>query len=283
MRRKAIFSCKQAFPTIFLFVCLIVLTSTIVLAEEYTFGVVPQFETRQLHAIWKPVLEELTSSTGHTFKLLGSQNIPTFEKSVAQGEYDFIYSNPWHAVVAWEEQGYIPIIRDSSRDLTGILVVQKNGAIRAIRDLKNTEIAFPAPNAMGASLLMRSELKRMHDIDIHPIYVGTHSSVFLNVVVGSIRAGGAVMSTFLEQPKEIRDRLIVLHETRAISPHPISAHPRVPSSVVADVSLALQHMNTDHQKKRLIEQIPMYQAGPASLDEYLILKDWGVGDFYVKP
>lgn len=83
-------------------------------AKEYTFGVVPQFETHQLHTIWEPILEEITSSSGHTFKFLGNQNIPDFEKSIANGEYDFIYSNPWHAVVAWEEQGYIPIIRDTS-------------------------------------------------------------------------------------------------------------------------------------------------------------------------
>lgn len=52
-------------------------------AESYTFGVVPQFEQRKLHAIWDPIIEELEKRTGLKFKLLTTLKIQDFEKEFA--------------------------------------------------------------------------------------------------------------------------------------------------------------------------------------------------------
>jgi len=249
-------------------------------ANAYRVGIVPQLEARKLHAIWQPILDELAVATGHTFTLVGEKDIPAFEKAFAAGDYDFVYLNPWHAVIAWELQGYTPIVKDASRELKGVLVVPENSDIDEIQDLDGAEIAFPAPNAFGASLLMRADLKFLHGIDITPVYVDTHTSVYLNVVLGTTAAGGGILSTLNEQAPIVREQLRILYSTRASSPHPISAHPRVDPAVVARVTEALLAMAAHAESQAMLESIPMKGIGKATLAEYLVLRDWGLRDFY---
>ena len=259
----------------------IVVLSPALRAEEYTVGVVPQFEARRLHAAWQPLLDALAARTGHSFKILGNASIPEFEQSYQNGEFDFIYSNPWHALIALETQGYLPIVRDGARQLKGILVVAKNSDITDVAQLDGKEIAFPSPNALGASLLMRADLSRIFNIDITPVYVDTHTSVYLNVALGTTAAGGGVMRTLNEQPQNISGQVRVLYETRGMPPHPISVHPRVPESVRNAVQQALVELGAAPSTNPLFADIPMQQPTATRSEEYLILEDWGLREFYV--
>ena len=128
--------------------------------DSFSFGVVPQFEARHLAAIWQPILEELGARTGYRFDLVGSPRIPAFEASFLAGEFDFAYMNPYHAMLAAEGQGYVPLVRDGAGRLRGILVVRDDSPYRDVADLEGRRIAFPSPNALGASLLMRADLAR---------------------------------------------------------------------------------------------------------------------------
>ncbi len=127
-------------------------------ADTFTVGIVPQFEALRLASTWLPILEELEKRTGHTFEMIGAPTIPAFEVAFQGGEYDIAYMNPYHGVMAEQAQGYIPIVRDGSRMLYGILAVRKDSPLQDVKELDGKKIAFPAPNALGASLLMRAEL-----------------------------------------------------------------------------------------------------------------------------
>jgi len=265
----------------FVFCIFLLLHLPSIKANEYSFGVVPQFGARKLHAIWKPILNELSKKTGHSFKLIGTKTIPSFEYSFQQGEYDFAYMNPWHSLIAFERQGYVPMVRDNSRKLKGILVVRKDSGITRVKELDGQLVAFPSPNALGASLLIRADLKLLHGINIHPVYVDTHSSVYLNVALKQTKAGGGVYRSFNKQEPIIQSLLETLYETRPMSPHPISAHPRVPKVVVLQVIQAFLEMRDSPEKIRLLEQVPMSEPVRARLEDYLPLKEWNLRDFYV--
>ena len=260
---------------------LILLQSFLVNAAEYRVGVVPQFEARRLNQVWLPILEELAKRTGDSFVLLTSKSIPEFEASFQRGDFDIAYMNPWHAIVAYETQQYLPIVRDGDRKLKGILVVRKDSGITSVKQLEGAEIAFPAPNALGASLLMRADLKMIHGIDIVPKYVDTHSSVYLNVALQSTMAGGGVKRTLKEQAPALQDMLMVLYETRAVNPHPIVVHPRVPREAAQGISETLLAMTLNVDSQKLLAEIPMRRAVATNIDEYLPLTDWGLHDFYV--
>jgi phosphonate transport system substrate-binding protein len=159
--------------------------------ESYVLGVVPQFEVRKLYAIWQPIIDEIAMKTGIQIELAPSKNIEEFEMEFAQQKFDFAYMNPYHMLVA-SEHGYEPLVRDTSKMLYGILVVRSDSDIRSPLDLNDKVIAFPSPNALGASLQMRQELHDQFGIQIRPNYVKTHDSVYLNVILDEAVAGGGV-------------------------------------------------------------------------------------------
>jgi phosphonate transport system substrate-binding protein len=247
----------------------------------YSFGVVPQFEQRKLFRIWRPILDELEQRTGLTFKLVGSSKIPEFERKFLEGIYDFAYMNPYHLLLAHDAQGYLPLIRDGDRKLTGILVVSKENPIQSVKELAGKTVAFPSANALGASLLMRAELAKFQGVAVIPTYVQTHSSVYLHVALGLIPAGGGVASTLRSQKPEIRHKLRVLYETQAVNPHPISAHPRIPDAHREKVRQALLEMAQTKDGTILLSRIPMRRAIAANLEDYTPLRSWGLEEFYI--
>ena len=248
----------------------------------YTIGVVPQFEARRLRQIWQPILNQVEKQTGEKFELVGSPTIPTFEAEFLDGEFDFAYMNPYHLVIAFRQVGYRPLVRDVGRKLFGVLVASKTGNIEKISDLAGKIIAFPAPNALGASLQMRQELTDNFGLDFSARYVKTHDSVYLNVLLGEASAGGGVAKTLNQQKEKIRNSLKVIHKTVPVAPHPFAVHPRVSKEVADKVKKAFLNLGTTPSGREMLSKIPIKQIGEARMADYAPLEKMGLERFYVK-
>jgi len=249
--------------------------------EVYSVGVVPQFGARKIVKIWQPILDEVSRQAGIKLKLKTSSSIPEFEKQIFAGEFDFAYMNPYHAIVANEKQGYVPLLRDTGRDLYGIIVVKKDSPIKSVKELDGGIVAFPSPNALGAALLPRAEFVRKYNIKTDEIYVKSHSSVYLNVLLGKAIAGGGVQKTLSQQPEKIRSSLRVLYTTTKVSPHPISVHPRVNKAIQEKIKAAFLKMGEEVGGKKLLKGIPMKKIDEANLSDYDLLKTMGLEAFFV--
>ena len=153
--------------------------------------VVPQFSPTHLYAAWAPVLEKVGMYAKSCFELHIPATIPAFEKDILAGKADFAFMNPYHLVMSRRAQGYEPLLADGTLLLDGIIVVKSDSPITSITELKSKKIAFPSPNAFGASLLMRSLFSKAH-IPINPVYVRTHGNVYRAVIVGDVDAGGGI-------------------------------------------------------------------------------------------
>ncbi len=248
----------------------------------YTLGVVPQFDSLKIREIWNPILQELTRKTGVRLIMRGSPTIPVFEKEFLSGEFDLIYFNPFHILLASEAQGYIPLVNDKDKNLQGILVVRKDSSINSIKDLEGKVIAFPAPNAMGASLMLRSVIENEFKVKFKPKYVQTHSSVYLNVALEESSAGGGVQKTLDRQDDDIKNSLRVLYRTEEVPSHPIAVHPRVPAEVREKIKSALLEMGKTQKGKELLKKIPIHRVGPSSMEEFLSVKKLNLNKFYIK-
>jgi phosphate/phosphite/phosphonate ABC transporter binding protein len=269
-------------PTLFMLTVLFSISTTTTAEQKtYTVGIVPQFEAKKLRRIWKPILKQLEQKTGLNFKLRGAPTIPAFEKEFLVGKFDFSYMNPFHLLIANETQGYIPLVRDHSKKLQGVLVVRKDSEIKSIKDLNNKKIAFPSPNALGASLQMRAELHDKFKINITPVYVKTHDSVYLNVYLKQVSAGGGVGKTFHKQAERLRDSLKIIHRTTPVAPHPIAVHPRVPKTDRDKVAAALFEIANSEEGKKLLAQIPIKKLGKASMQDYKPLDKMNLKRFFV--
>ncbi len=248
--------------------------------KTYTFGVVPQLNAAQTVSIWRPVLSLIEQETGLKFRLIGSDSIPDFEKEFSSGRFDFVYMNPYHFIRAERSQGYIPLASDVGRKLYGILVVRKDSPIHTIQDLQEKVVAFPAPNALGASLMPRADLQDRFGIQVTPRYVRSHSSVYLNVVLGKADAGGGVQKTLEQQPELIKDSLRVLYRTQEVISHPIAAHPAVPPEVRERVMQALLALGKTPRGRKALARVPIQEIGAVTADDYAPLVELGLEALY---
>lgn len=243
----------------------------------YTVGIVPQFDIETLHKIWEPILLVISHKTGLKFKLVGTPDIPTFEKSLSAGKFDFAYMNPYHFTKADQ---YTAIARDHGRMLYGILTVNKSSDILSPQQLDGKVIAFPAPNALGASLMIRSELDKVYGIKFTPKYVNTHSSSYLNVAIGLLPAGGGVQKTFNQQPNEIKERLKILLKTKTVTPHPLTANKKLDKEVINKFKMAILSMKNNNTTQELLARVPFSIIGAAKDDDYDDVRSLSLEQYY---
>ncbi len=221
---------------------------------KYSFAVVPQYSAIELHKDWAPLLARLSRDTGFTFELKIATSIPLFEASFLKGEPDFAYMNPYHAVMAKKAQAYAPLLRDS-KPLLGVLVVRKDGPYKTLKDLDGQKIAFPAPNAFGASLYMRALLTENAAIHFDSNYVKTHSNVYRHVIRKEAAAGGTVNAALNDEVPEVREQLHILYQTPAVASHPVVAHPRIAGPVQKAVTQAFLALAQDDEGRALLKEI----------------------------
>lgn len=243
----------------------------------YLFGVVPQFEQRKLHAIWSPIVAELSRRSGLHLELTTMLTIEDFERAFVKQDFDFVYMNPYHVL----KSSYLPLVSDD-KPLKGILVVRKEGPIRKLEDLEGARVAFPSPNALGASLLMRADLERLHHVKVKPLYVKTHSSVYLHVAQGITAAGGGVEKSLAEQDPAVRDALRVLYTTRGLQSHPFAALPRVPLEDQEKLRRALLELDATPEGRALLARVPTRKLVPVSRRDYEPMNEWGLDAYWVE-
>ena len=223
--------------------------------QVYSWSVVPQFTGSVIHRDWVPVLKHIEKSTGYRFELKFYDSIPGFEKGFLDGEPDFAYMNPYHAVMANEAQGYDPIIRSSKRLLTGILVARKDNPIDNLDALNGKKIAFPSPNAFAAALYMRALLREKEGINFTPVYTGTHSNAYRQTLAGRTIATGGVARTLRKERFEIQQSLKVIYKTPGSASHPLAVHRRVPDAVKIAVQKALLELNITEKGRGLLKAV----------------------------
>lgn len=190
--------------------------------------------------------------------------------------------NPYHLIVANKAQGYLPILKDHGRKLYGVIVVKKNSNIKSINDLEGKKVAFPSPNALGAALIPRTEFSRKFNIDVQELYVKSHTSVYMNVFLGTADAGGGVKKSFDKCQPNIKSQLKIIYETTKVTPHPIAAHPRIPQKEVSTFVNCLIEMTQNEDTLNQLRKVPFKKLGTASIQDYTDLKNLGLEDFYKK-
>lgn len=203
---------------------------------EHDFGVVPQLSPIVTAERWQPLLNEVSRQAGVSLRFATASGITKFEERVLAGKYDFVYLNSLLFQEAQKSRGYRALVRDE-QPLQGIIVVRQDGP-QSLAELNGKTLAFPSPRAFGATLLTRADLKRFH-IPHDVSYLGTHESVYQDVVQGRHVAGGGALRSFELLPAAQRRELRILHTTAPVMAHVIAVHPRVPAPEAERVRQAL--------------------------------------------
>jgi phosphonate transport system substrate-binding protein len=225
--------------------------------RRWRVGIVPQLPPKEIVSTWTPVLKEVGYRSGQCLVLVVAPSIPAFEQQLRSGKLDFAFMNPYH-------------------------VVRKNSPVRRLADLNGATVAFPAPNAFAASLLLRALLAR-DGIRITPIYVRTHSNVYRSVILGSSGAGGGVNNTLQRERPEVREQLRVLWRTPAFPAHPFSAAANVPASVRLRMLHSFLELGRTPQGRQLLAKAQLPNVVKADHDrDYAPLTALGLERFVVR-
>ena len=245
-------------------------------------GVVPQFPALDIHRTWTPVANAIETAIGRPVQLKIYQTIPLFEQDFLAGTPDLVYLNPYHMVMAKKARGYIPLVRDNAQQLSGLLLVQASSPITKVSQLDGKPVAFPSPNAFGASLLLRALLAEHFKIKINANYVQTHSNAYRYVARGEMAAAGGIRSTFEREPEDLRSKLRVLYESPAYSAHPLAAHPRVKPELRANITKAVLRMRQTQEGSEQLGAILMSDPGLADYArDYASLEKLGLERYVV--
>ncbi|MDI3324600.1 phosphate/phosphite/phosphonate ABC transporter substrate-binding protein [Pontibacterium granulatum] len=248
--------------------------------DVFSFAVVPQYSAGDTFRVWQPIIRQLNGALPFRLALETAPDISSFEDLCEDGQFDFAFVNPYHLLRLHENRGYEPLLSDRSGRINGVLVTRREGGVSEVAQLDHQSVAFPSPNSLGASMMLRRDLREQFQLSIKPRYVKSHSSVYLNVALGVTAAGGGVQKTLAQQPQHIRDQLQVIHRTGEMPSHPVVVHPRVPLEVrqaLKDVMLALAQTE---KFQTLLRNVPVYQLGPASFSDYQPLLQLGLDAYY---
>lgn len=246
----------------YIFGVLILLSAGITAAapapQIFKVAIVPLMAPTVINRNWGPVLSSLEKATGHRFELSVYEQFSQFEDEFKAGIPDFIYLNPFHAVMARQAQGYIPLVRDGSELLSAILVVLADSPIHQVSELNGKAIAFASPNAF-APLYLRALLTEKEKVTTRAVFVGSPQNAYRHVLTGDVEAGGGLLPLLQKEPAAVQARLKVLYTTPGVAPHPFAAHPRVPETIRRQIQQALLDMVRDPEGKKLLEMVLIKQ------------------------
>jgi len=244
-------------------------------------SVVPQRRPAETFAAWATLLEQLGQVSKQCFVLRVAPTIPNFEAELRTGQADCVYLNPYHAALAQRWHGYIPLIRDGSKPLQGLLVVRKASPIRSIRDLNGLAVAFPSPNSFAATLLPRVLLARQ-GITIRPVFETTHSNVYRSVARGVLPAGGGINNTLQRERPELREELRVLWQTPTFASHPFACLPSLAKARREALQAGFLALAAKPALDRLLDEIQIPEPVRADYRrDYLPLLGLGLERFAV--
>jgi ABC-type phosphate/phosphonate transport system substrate-binding protein len=264
--------------------CAAILSLTVPCAQarEYLLAVVPQLSPAATSRTWGPFAERLGRETGTTLRVRVYRTFDEFETELAHGVPDLVYLNPYQQIRARRMQGYVPLVRDGSYQLSGVLVVRRDSPVQSVTDLNGQEIGFPDANAFAASLYMRALLQQKEKIRFTSRYYMTHGNVYRHVITGDVLAGSGVNATLESERPETRHELRVVYQTPGTAPHPLSAHPRVPERERESIIAAILRMQQDADGRESLKTVHILQPVRADYArDYAPLEKWQLHQYTV--
>jgi phosphonate transport system substrate-binding protein len=224
--------------------------------EPIIFGIAPQQDPEKVRAMWQPFFRYLEREVGHRFAFETASSIEEFQQRVLEGRYDIWWGNPLTYIQASKRLGYVAIARDTTR-IAGLLVTLKSDGIKSPKELAGKKIAYAAPDAIGATLLVQNYLARVGVApdQVETLYTGSHDAAYRAVLDGKAAAAGGVPRSFNALDPAQREKLVVLTRTEEVAPQPFAVHPRLYRSYVTKIQRALLKLNWAPEGKEILTSI----------------------------
>ncbi len=242
-------------------------------------GIWPYMSTQSLVSLYRPLQRYLTAEYHRPVLFVTAPNQITFARRMLDNDYLFVLSAPHFARMAEQERGYIPFLR-ARRDLTSIIIVERNNPITSLQGLLGQTITLPE----NVTVVAMQSLEKLREAGLHPgkdiriKYAMSHNSAALDVLRGNSIAA-ATTTTILDQMPD-KSRFRILAEAGHAAPVIISASPdATPEQISRMKQLLLDFCNNDPVGKQFTASVGWRGLRPTTPEE-LRQMDPLVGDLH---
>ncbi len=244
---------------------------------EYTFGVTPMSNFRNVYDVFQPILDHINASLPNARLVLEvPRGLEEHEQQLRARGFAFALSNPYHTWRAARRDGYRIFAKmGDDAAFRGIWLVRRDSGIHVLADLKGKKVGFPPKSALAATMMTQLQLKQ-NGIDpardIEASYVGSQHASIMAVYHRTVAAGATWPLAWLTfqrmHPAEAR-LLEVRFPTGSLVNQGIVARDDVPPELVQKVGQLMVAMSTTDKGRALLAQVPVAgfeAAGDAQYD-----------------
>ncbi|MGE5578225.1 MAG: phosphate/phosphite/phosphonate ABC transporter substrate-binding protein [Syntrophothermus sp.] len=231
--------------TLFLFMLVLALTASTQAAEKLKIGILPQQDAVKTLKLFQPLADYLSAKVGVPMEVVTSPNFDAFMDRVRQNQFDLIYLNPYHYVIAHNAAGYeafAMVKQDGLTKFRGIFVTRKDSPIKSIQDLRGKTIIYADDTSLAGYLLQKVYLQ---DNGINPDkettakFAGKHDSAIMAVYNRTVEVAGVREPALaLLKDKIDLNQLNILAETDWMPQLPFAAKKQLDPQLVQKIAAA---------------------------------------------
>ncbi len=228
-------------------------------------ALIPQAPPVAMHERWTPFAARLAELIGQPITLKVYEDMRTFEKEYSEGVPDLLFAHPSMTAEAHLRQGFVPLVRDRA-PIAGILFVRKDSPVQKVSELEGKRVAFVGARSFCSIITKGLMSQEMAAQTFQEQNSGSTRNVLKAVVLGKADAGASLDFAIEAEPPELRDQLRPLASTRAMAPHPLSAHPRVPEALRRRIAEAVLGMGATPGGRALLASVRFTDPVPADYE-----------------
>lgn len=238
------------------------LAATPALAADYILAVEPNFPPAQAEQVYKPLLDYLSRSTGHSFQLKTATNYHVYWRDLRSGsKTDFAFEEAHFTDYRINRLGFTPLVRVAESTRYSLLAdgPVADGGTRGLIGFR--VVSMPAPS-MGYLLL--------GDLYKNPIAQPEIMSVAANwrdgvEMVFSQETEAAMVPNYIAQ---LYPNLVAVSESREFTGRALSAGGTVPADVREAVTEAMLKLHEDDSLYEVLVELGASQFVETNAAEY---------------
>jgi hypothetical protein len=232
------------------------------MAADYTLAVEPNFPPAQAQQVYKPLLDYLAKSTGHSFALKTATNYHVYWRDLRSGaKTDFAFEEAHFTDYRHERLGFTPLVRVAEATRYSLLADAPvaEGGIQGLIGYR--VVSMPAPS-MGYLLLGDLYKNPIAQPEIQSVAASWKDGVEM---VFSQETEAAMVPNYIAQTYP---NLMVVSESREFTGRALSAGGTVPADVRKAVSEAMLKLHEDDSLYEVLVELGASQFVPATAAEY---------------
>ncbi len=239
-----------------------VLIAVPAMAAQYTLAVEPNYPPAQAQQVYKPLLDYLSKSTGHTFVLKTASNYHVYWRDLRSGaKTDFAFEEAHFTDYRHERLGFTPLVRVAEPTRFSLLAdgPVADGGIQGLIGYR--VVSMPAPS-MGYLLLGELYKNPIAQPEIQSVAANWRDGVEM---VFSQETEAAMVPNYIAQ---LYPNLVAVSESAEYTGRALSAGGTVPADVRQAVSEAMLKLHLDDSLYEVLVELGASQFVEANASEY---------------